>query len=158
MSVSLSRSQHLWKSKSDLSLHTTRYPYDDDHHEQQTEALPLEPPELYHPRSRYSAAHGHSIRRPSFESMTSLVQAREAPIPPPPSVETVTEPPQPQLPTGSKLFILVTCTCVAVFLQALVSIPRCCSKLFQTSCFRGYENKELIGPRIQQSSPQPFPT
>ena len=124
-SVSLSRSHYLWKSKSDLSLHTTRYPYDDDdYYEQQTDVSPLEPPEVYHAQVRYSWLHGHPTIRSGFESTASLVHPREAPVPPVPSAQ----PSQPELPKGSKLFILVTCTCVAVFLQALVSIGLCHSK------------------------------
>lgn len=121
MSVSLSRSHYLWKSKSDLSLHTTRYPYDDDYYEQQTDLSPLEPPEMYHARARYSWTRRHRTLRPRSESMASLVHPREAPVPP----VSLAQPSQPELPRGSKLFILVTCTCMAVFLQALVSIGLC---------------------------------
>ena len=125
-SVSLSRSHYLWKSKSDLSLHTTRYPYDDvdDYYEQQTDVSPLEPPEVYHAQARYSWIHRNPIIRSGFESTASLVHPREAPGPPVP----LAQPSQPELPKGSKLFILVTCTCVAVFLQALVSIGHRYSK------------------------------
>ena len=128
-SVSLSRSQYLWRSKSDLSLHATRYPYDDDdYYDQQTDLSPLEPPEVYHARARYSWINRHPTIRTGFESTASLVQPRDAPVPP----VSVAQPSQPELPKGSKLFILVTCTCVAVFLQALVSIGFSCSKPCQT--------------------------
>ena len=131
-SVALSRSHYLWKSKSDLSLHTTRYPYDnddDDYYEQQTDVSPLEPPEVYHAQARYSWIHRHPTIRSGFESTASLVHPREAPVAPIP----LAQPSQPELPKGSKLFILVTCTCVAVFLQALVSIGLCYSKPCQTA-------------------------
>ena len=128
-SVSLSRSHYLWKSRSDLSLHTTRYPYDEDYYEQQTDLSPLEPPEVYHARARYSWTHQHPTFRSGFESTASLLHPREAPAPPVSSVQ----PSQPELPKGSKLFILVTCTCVAVFLQALVSIGLCYSRPSETA-------------------------
>ena len=134
--VSLSRSQYLWKSNSDLSLNTTRYPYDDDddddYYNQQPDLSPLEPPEVYHARARYSWIHRKSAIPSGFESTASLVHPREAPVPP----VSLAQPSQPELPKGSKLFILVTCTCVAVFLQALVSIGLSYSKLFQTAALK----------------------
>ena len=129
-SVSLSRSHYLWKSKSDLSLYT-RYPHDDDHHEQQPDLSRLEPPELYHARSRYSWTHRHPTIRSGFESTAPLLHPREAPVRPISLAQPVTKPSQPDLPKGSKLLILVTCACVAVFLQALVSIALCYSGLSQ---------------------------
>ena len=128
-SVTLSRSQYLWRSNSDLSLHATRYPYDDDYYNQQPDLSPLEPPEVYHARARYSWIHRKSIIRSGFESTASLVHPRDAPNPP----VSVVQPSQPELPKGSKLFILVTCTCVAVFLQALVSIGHSYSKPSQNA-------------------------
>ena len=130
--VTLSRSHYLRKSKSDPSLHIT-HPYRDDHYEQQTDSSPLGPLELYHAGSRYSWTHRHPAIRSGFEATASLSHPGETSVPPLPLVESVTEPPQPELPKGSKLFILVTCTCVAVFLQALVSVALYNSELSNRS-------------------------
>ena len=116
ISVSLSRSKYLVRSGDELSLYTIERPFDEHYHDQRIGALPSELLELYHTPSPHAAAYRYSIYHSVFDSTASLRKNGDDPDSPAPPAQSIAEPPRLQSPKGMKLFVLVACTYMAVFL------------------------------------------